>query len=172
MRKGQFQEAINHFESAFILAESDDKLEDYAQGGNYHYRKILLWQCYLEEIARSDNRKLLRAVVNMKIDENTIKGILVREQTPGGLTCTHYFYLLLQEKLFLLDKQIRNRRGPKVHLERAVQLMDLVEDPHCPERMEELVSRAQKIRPEIEENAKTIPQQVPRSKKASSEERH
>ena len=169
--KEQFQEAISHFEPAFILAESDDKLEDYAQGGNYHHRKIMLWQCYLEEIARSDNRNRLRAVVNMKIDENAIKEILVQEQTPGGLTCTHYFYLLLQEKLFLFDEQIRHRRGPKFHLGRIDQLMDLIEDPHCPERREELVSRAQKLTCQIEENAKTIPQQIPRSKKASLEER-
>jgi|APFre7841882630_1041343.scaffolds.fasta_scaffold03277_2 guanyl-specific ribonuclease Sa len=149
MHKRQFQMAISHFESAFLLAESDDKLEDYTQGGNYHYRKIFLWQCYLEEIARSDNRNRLRAVVNMKMDENAIKEILVREQDPGGLTCTHYFYLLLQEKLFLFDEQIRHRKGRKFHLGRTVQFMDLIEDPHCPERKEELVSRAEKLRREI-----------------------
>ena len=91
----------------------------------------------------------------MKIDENAIKEILVREQFLGGLSCTHYFYLLLQEKLFLLDEQIRSRRGPQFHLTRAVQLMNLIEDPHCPERMENLVLRAQKLTREIEENAKT-----------------
>lgn len=91
----------------------------------------------------------------MTIDENAIKKIIFLEQAPGGLTCTHYFYLLLQEKLFLFDKQIRNRRGVKVHLTRAVQLMDLLEDPHCPERVEEFVSRAQRLQREIEETPKS-----------------
>ena len=166
MHNRQFQEAIRHFESAFILAESDDKIEDYAQGGNYHYRKIMLWQCYLEEIARSKNLNRLRAVVNMKIDENSIKEILVREQTLVGLSCAHYFYLLLQEKLFLLDEQIRSRRGPQFHLARTVQLMDLIEDLHCPERMEKLVLRAQKLTRELEENAKTNSSKSPSFKES------
>ena len=155
-RKRQFAEAIRYFETAFELAESDEKLEDYIRGGNYYRRKIFLWQCYLEEIANTKNRECLRAVVNMKIEENAIKEIHEQDRASGGLTCAHYFYLLLQEGLFLDYEEICSRSGSQFHIKRARQFMNLIEDPHCPERMEELVLRAQKLIREIEEKTEGI----------------
>jgi hypothetical protein len=155
VRGDRFNGAITYFEAAFVIAESNTTLQDYEQGHNYHYAKVKLWQCYLEEANRSNNREYLRSAFNLKMDENAINTILTRECDPGRLRCVHYFYLLFQEKQFLFDPQIQGRKSPKARLDRVRQLMELIEDPHCPERDENLVRRAQDLESEIKERIVT-----------------
>lgn len=145
MKNNKFEDAIRRFEAAFAIAESDTVLDDYSRSGNYYPRKILLWECFLEVVARGGNSEHLRTAYNMKIDENTIREKYVRDQCPGELCCRDYFYLLLQEKIFLFDEDIRLRASPEQRLARIAQLMDLIENPHCPEQNKELITRAKHI---------------------------
>jgi len=143
--RGQFHEAIRSFESAFRLAESDADLTAYSQGGNYHLRQLLLWECHLESGAQGGARENLRAAFNRGVDENAIRQVFFRERLPGGLRCRDYFYLLFQESLFLFDEEMGHRRPPQERLARIGDLMDLIENPHCPDRTDELLERARGI---------------------------
>jgi hypothetical protein len=142
---GQFAEAIGFFESAFRIADSDSDLTAYARSGNYHLRKLLLWECYLESFAASGRHEYLRAAFNMNMGANEIQQTFRRESLPDGLRCRDYFYLFLQESLFLFDDAFRDRAPPEDRLERIGHLMDLLENPHCHEREDILVKRAQAI---------------------------
>lgn len=147
MHDRQFGDATGFFENAFRIAESDSdsELTAYAQGGNYHLRKLLLWECYLESAADKACRAHLRAVFNMGIDENEIQQLYRRESLPHALSCRNYFYLLLQEHLLLFDEEFRSRVPPQVRLERMACLLDLLENPHCSQREDNLINRARTI---------------------------
>jgi hypothetical protein len=148
-RRGEFDAAIPRFEAAFTVAESDVDLRDYARAGNYHLRKLNLWMCYLESAAAAGDRRYLQAAFNLGIDENAIAGTYQRERIAGGLQCRDYLYLLLQERLFLFDAEMRRRAPLHARLERIAQLMDLVEDPHCPGRQDDLVARMRLLEEEL-----------------------
>jgi hypothetical protein len=147
--QSQFQEAIRGFESAFLIAESDSDIADYAAGGNYHLRKLLLWECYLESFAHENTRDHLYAAVNMDVDESTIQQTFYREGLPGSFSCREYFYLLLQESLFLFDEEIGHRKPTHQRLARLGDLMDLIENPHCPQKSDDLIRRAQEIERDV-----------------------
>ncbi len=151
MRLSNFKDAIKFYESAFSLAESDVSLDDYASGGNYYYRKILLWQCYLEGSEREESHECLRNAFNMGIDENEIIKMFRLQDSWPVLRCDHYFYLLLQEKLFLFDEEYRNRIPVDQRLQRVKHLMDLIEDPFCPQKEEQLIQRAVEIECQIQD---------------------
>lgn len=146
-----FKDAIKFYESAFLLAESDVSLDDYASGGNYYYKKILLWQCYLEVSERDGSHESLRNAFNMGMDENEIIKMFQRQDTHPFLTCDHYFYLLLQEKLFLFDEEYRNRIPVDQRLQRVKHLMDLIEDPCCLKKEEQLLQKAKAIERQIQD---------------------
>ena len=146
---GQFAEAIGFFESAFRIADSDSDLSAYAQSGNYYLRKLLLWECYLESFALGGRREHLRAAFNMNMDANEIQQTYRRESLPGGLRCRDYFCLLLQESLFIFDDEFRYRVPPEDRIERMGCFMDLLENPHCPEREDALIGRAQAIERDV-----------------------
>lgn len=148
-RRGEFAQAILGFEAAFAIAESDVELDPYCQAGNYFLRKLNLWACYLERAVGEGIRECLKAAFNLGIDENTIEGTHRRERIAGGLQCGNYFYLLLQEVLFLFDDEMRDRRPPEARLERISQLMDLIEDPHCPGRQDEFLARMRLLEGEL-----------------------
>lgn len=148
-REGRFEEAIEWFESAFVIAEADSDLAEYAQGGNYHFRKLLLWQCYLETANRGAHPQHLRAVLKMGIDENSIRETYVRETAHGSLQCRDYFNLLLQEILFLFDADALYRISIEQSVSRIADLMKLIEDPHGPGRQDDFVARALQMEAEV-----------------------
>ncbi|MDB6106760.1 MAG: hypothetical protein JWO52_6759 [Gammaproteobacteria bacterium] len=88
--------ADKRFESAFIIAESDGDLADYAQSGNYYLRKLLLWECHLEAANQGVTHEHLRAALNMAVDENSIRETYARERLPGSLRGRDYFNLRQQ----------------------------------------------------------------------------
>jgi len=159
IRESNFKDAIKFYESAFSLAESDESLDDYASGGNYYYKKILLWQCYLEVSEREGIHECLRNAFNMGMDENEILKMFQRQNSyTTTLRCDHYFYLLLQEKLFLFDEEYRERGSVDNRLQRIKNLMDLIEDPFCPQKDEQLVQRAKGIERQVQDEiTKLIP---------------
>ncbi|MDO8141294.1 MAG: hypothetical protein Q6358_07310 [Candidatus Brocadiales bacterium] len=152
MRESNFKDAIKLYKSAFSLAESDESLDDYASGGNYYYKKILLWQCYLEVSERERIHECLCNAFNMGMDGNEIlKMFQLQNSYTTTLRCDHYFYLLLQEKLFLFDEEYRKRGSVDNRLQRIKNLMDLIEDPFCPQKDEQLVQRAKGIEQQIQD---------------------
>ncbi|MDA8179504.1 MAG: hypothetical protein M0T69_08210, partial [Deltaproteobacteria bacterium] len=77
--------------------------------------------------------------------------MLILNHSLGELRCRDYFYLLLQQSLFLFDNEFRNRKPLEHSLSRIAQLMDLIENPHCPDREEDFVKRAGEVECEIKE---------------------
>lgn len=93
----------------------------------------------------------MRNAFNMGMDESEIIKMFQRQDSHPTLRCDHYFYLLLQEKLFLFDEEYRNRVSVDQRLQRIKHFMYLLEDPCCPQKEEQLLQKAKAIERQIQD---------------------
>ena len=139
-QEGNFFEAARRYRTALELASSDS-VNDYHKPRDALNISIItnkFWICCLEEWNKRPNNELARELFNMGINE----GIL---EQKSYLNCRDYFYLLLQEKCFLFDESIRQHESLELRVGRFAELMELIEDRHCNDRVEELVFRAKEL---------------------------
>jgi len=142
---GRLRDAIRSFETALGLAESDETLRDYMIGGNYCVAKLHLWECYLDDAWNDRQPEWLHRAINLGFDADAVLEELRRSGAPGGLSCHHWYYLLLQECLFLRDTGIRERSPVEERIDRITSFIELVHNPFCPGSDPKIVKRADDV---------------------------